>query len=132
MLFANGTVWVRVQQPMTLRDDRSEPQPDLFVTDAEPVGGHPETGLLVVEVSVMSHVLDRVRKSRIYARAGIPEYWLVDVPAQRVKVRTDPGTDGYASVHVAVPGDEVLALAVPGAPSLDVGSLFAAPVPRPR
>ncbi len=123
-----GSALARVQSPITRRTDRSEPEPDILVIAAEPVSGHPETALLAVEVAVTSHAVDRLQKSRIYARAGIPEYWLVDVPGEAVEVRTQPTADGYVLTRTARAGDLVEAIAVPDTPALDVAALFAAAV----
>ncbi|MDQ3629811.1 MAG: Uma2 family endonuclease [Actinomycetota bacterium] len=123
-----GTAIARVQCPITRRDDRSEPEPDLLVIEAEPVAGHPVTALLAIEVAVTSHAVDRLQKARIYARAGIPEYWLVDVPGQAIEVRTEPTPDGYVVTRTVRAGDELTAVAVPDTAGLDVRALFAAPV----
>jgi len=125
-----GTAIARVQSPLTRRDDRSEPEPDLLVVATEPVVGHPETALLAVEVAVTSHAVDRLQKARVYARAGIPEYWVVDVPGQTIEVRSEPTPDGYVLTRTARPGDVVEALAVPDTAALDVRALFAAPTAR--
>ena len=69
---------VRVQMPLTLR--RSEPEPDLAVVraiDEASARRHPTTALLVVEVADSSARYNLEVKARIYARARIPEYWLV-------------------------------------------------------
>ncbi len=120
----------RVQSPLTRRDDLSEPEPDVLVVAAEPVSGHPETALLAIEVAVTSHAVDRLQKARVYARAGIPEYWVVDVPGQAIEIRSEPTPDGYVLTRTARPGDAVTALAVPDTAALDVRALFAVPAPR--
>jgi len=79
---------------------------------------------------VTSHAVDRLLKARIYARAGIPEYWLVNVPGEVVEVRTEPTSDGYVVMRTLRAGDELTALAVPDVGALDVGALFAAPSAR--
>ncbi len=124
---AAGVVDVSVQSPITRPGDRSEPQPDLLVIASEPLEGHPETALLAVEVAVTSHAVDRLQKARIYARAQIPEYWLVDVPGQTVEVRTEPTADGYVQTRIARAGDAIETVAVGATPPLDVAALFAAP-----
>lgn len=124
---AAGVAEVSVQSPITRPGDRSEPQPDLLVIASEPLEGHPETALLAVEVAVTSHAVDRLQKARIYARAQIPEYWLVDVPGETVEVRTEPTADGYVRTRIARAGDAIEAVAVGATPPLDVAALFAAP-----
>jgi Uma2 family endonuclease len=83
---------VRCQLPLTLGDD-SEPEPDFAIVPA-PEGRrrdrHPSTALLVVEVAQSSLRIDRVVKTRLYARAGIAEYWIVDVAREAIEVYRDP------------------------------------------
>jgi Uma2 family endonuclease len=83
----------RSQRAVTLPD--SEPEPDLAVVrgprsryrDHHP--GPDEIGLLV-EVSDSSLRADRAGKARIYARAGIPVYWVVNIPDRKVEVFSQP------------------------------------------
>ena len=83
---------VRPQLPLTLPD--SEPEPDLAVVRADDEAAaerHPRTALLVIEIADSSARHDIVVvKSRIYARAGIPEYWVVLVKERAVEVLLDP------------------------------------------
>src|ERR1700722_5218113 len=72
--------WMQVQDPIEVAWD-CEPEPDLaFASHKPPPGRHLRTALLVVEVAVTSHRLDRGRKSDLYAAADIPNYWLGHVP----------------------------------------------------
>jgi Uma2 family endonuclease len=101
------------------------PEPDLLLTKSEPSPGrHPRTALLVVEVAVTSHKEDRGEKADLYAGAPIPTYWLVDVPARTVEVRTEPGPRGYDHCEIHGTGASVPS-PVEGVPDLDVTSLFA-------
>lgn len=87
-----SNVWVRVQMPLIIDPD-SEPEPDLAVVPGAPtdyVNEHPHTALLVVEVSDTTLPLDRDRKRTIYARAGIPEYWIVNLSDHCLEVYRDP------------------------------------------
>ena len=93
---------VRPQGPLTLGD--SEPEPDLAIVrseDAVSAEEHPRRAVLAVEVATSSLVPDRTVKSRIYARAGILEYWLVDVGGRCVEIRRGPDQDTarYRSVE---------------------------------
>lgn len=74
----------------------SEPEPDVSVldTDALTDDAHPTTAHLAVEVSRSSLRRDLMVKPRIYARAGIPRYWVVDIAAREAVVHTDPFADG--------------------------------------
>jgi Uma2 family endonuclease len=92
---------IRVQLPLAL-DPHSEPQPDVAIVRGgarDYVGQHPTSAALVVEVSDATVEFDRSRKGPAYARAGITEYWIVDIDARVVEVWRDPGPDpeGHAS-----------------------------------
>jgi len=52
-------------------------------------------------------------KTRIYAEVGVPEYWLVDLVARTIEVRTDPGDDTYRQVRLARPGETIRLQAFP-------------------
>jgi Uma2 family endonuclease len=82
---------VRPQVPLTLEND-SEPEPDLAVVRASDrqLGKHPGYAELVIEVAYDSLDKDRGAKAAIYARAGIPEYWIVDVVDVSVEVLREP------------------------------------------
>jgi hypothetical protein len=84
---------VRAQEPITLTD--SEPEPDLAVVRRTPehyAHSHPgpEDVALVVEVADASLARDQSIKKRIYARAGIPIYWVLNLPDRRLEVYSDP------------------------------------------
>ena len=106
---------VRTQAPLAIGDD-SEPEPDVAVVH----GGirdyrdtHPTTALLVVEVADDSLRRDRTVKQRLYARNGIPEYWILALPDARLEVYRDPGDTGYRTVTVYRSGECVAPLARP-------------------
>ena len=94
---------VRVQNPVQL-DDYSEPQPDItvlkprddFYRHAHP---RPEDVLLVIEVSDSTLEYDRKVKMPLYAGAGIPEAWLVNLPEERVEAYSDPAGGEYQTVR---------------------------------
>lgn len=100
---AFGPGWVvRVQDPVAL-DDESEPEPDLVVV---PGGhrdyreGHPTRVVLVVEVAESSLALDLDRdvKSGLYARAQVPEYWIVNLVDRVLEIHRRPIRDDSTSV----------------------------------
>lgn len=104
-----GKVRIRVQNPLRL-DDRAEPEPDLVITRPDvPRNRHPgpTDTLLVIEVADSSLRKDRGQKRRMYARAGIFEYWIVDLNAERIEVHRDPAGSRYRSVRLLGPGDIV-------------------------
>lgn len=90
---------IGVGNPIAL-SDLSEPEPDLAVFP--PVGGyhgqHPSTATLLIEVSSSSLRRDRTVKRRIYAAAGIVEYWIVDLRNDVVVAHRDPADGAYRSV----------------------------------
>ena len=97
---------------------RSEPEPDVALLRPRSdfyEGKDPEADdvLLVIEVADSSVEYDRRRKAPLYARHGIPEYWLVNLVDRHVAVYRDPAPNGYASVHVARSGDKLRPLAFP-------------------
>lgn len=106
--------FVRVQQALALADSR--PEPDLAVvrgTRRSFLTQHPapsEIGLLV-EVANTSLLRDQRDKARIYARASVACYWIVNIDERRVEVHTGPSgpcdSPAYASVEHFVPGQSV-------------------------
>ena len=83
---------VRTRAPLAL-DERSEPEPDVAVVTGsmrDYRDAHPATAVLVVEIADSTLSFDRGRKKALYARAGIPEAWLVDLPADRIAMYREP------------------------------------------
>jgi Uma2 family endonuclease len=120
---ASAKARLRTQLPLEVLPD-SEPEPDLaLLAEKPPPGRHPRTALLVVEVAVSSHEADRGVKAELYATAGVPTYWLVDIPGKGVEVRTDPGPEGYRRCEIYKAGDRVPSPAE-GVAELDVAALL--------
>ena len=84
----------------------SMPEPDVAVVSAGP-WGTPRDTLLVIEVSHTSLRKDRRVKTSIYAEAGFPEYWIVDLAGRCVEVYTQP-RDGVYAQMVTIGDDGVL------------------------
>lgn len=110
--------YVDEQEPVTLAD--SEPEPDVKVVrgrSGDYLDRHPsaEDVALVVEVADTTIPRDREVKARVYARAGIPVYWLVDLNAGRVEVRTSPEGDEYRMVTVLSRAEQLPLLVGSGA-----------------
>jgi Uma2 family endonuclease len=104
-----------VQNPLRL-GDRSEPEPDLVILQPDtPEDRHPgpADAFLVIEVADTSLRTDRGRKRTMYARAGIPEYWIVDLQHDRIEVYRDPVRSRYQSVWLASRGETVTPLFAP-------------------
>lgn len=118
---AFGAGWdVRTQGPIAL-DPRSEPEPDVSVVRGSPRdyrNAHPTSPVLVVEVALASLGLDRTRKCRAFARAGVPEYWIVNLVDRVLEVHREPvrledprRRWGYRSVQALGPDNAVSPLA---------------------
>ncbi|HEU5407786.1 MAG TPA: Uma2 family endonuclease [Nitrospira sp.] len=110
--------WIRIQLPLIVDPD-SEPEPDLAVVPGSPrdyVHDHPRTALLVVEVADSTIAKDRTYKTKIYARAGIQEYWIVNLAEHCLEVYRDPvAAPGPASLYRSsqklTPSDSIAPLA---------------------
>jgi Uma2 family endonuclease len=115
---------IRVASALTT--DRSEPEPDVMVIEPNaPRPYHPGTAALMIEVAVSSQRRDLRVKPPIYARAGIPRYWVIDLDGRRAVVHEQPDADGYAHVEIVGP-DGVLVADHIGLPDLPVAELLAA------
>ena len=113
---------VRSQFPIAL-DDVSEPEPDIAVVRGrieDYLHGHPSSPVLVVEVADSSLARDRRHKGGLYARAGVTDYWIVNLvdrvlEVYRDPVRTPSGRWRYRHVRVLKPSATVVPLAAPRA-----------------
>lgn len=104
---------VRTHSPFAATDD-SEPEPDLAVVPDEDYSTrHPSTAFLIVEVADSSRAKDLGPKARLYATAGIPEYWLVDLVDDVVLVHLRPEGGRYASVEAHRAGEVLKPTALP-------------------
>jgi len=89
---------VRVQLPLAIDPD-SEPEPDLAVVPGSPrdyKDAHPRTAVLVVEVADATLAFDRERRARLYARAGIQDYWVLNLVERQLEVHRTPTTSGQS------------------------------------
>ena len=116
-----------VQGSMRL-SDLSEPEPDLLLLrppdDVYRTRlARSEDVLLLIEVAQSSTRFDREIKRPLYAAAGIPEVWLIDLHVQAVEVSTDPSADGYRQVRTVVSHERLSPRAFPDL-SLPLGELF--------
>jgi Uma2 family endonuclease len=84
----------------------------------------PEDIWLAIEVADASLAYHRGRKGKLYARSGIAEYWLLDVPGRALEIRLQPGEDGYGVVRRAAAGERVAPAALPDCP-IDWSAVFA-------
>lgn len=101
----------------------SEPQPDLIVLNQPSnllasSNPRPEDLRLVVEVADSSLYFDLTRKAALYARAGIGDYWVLDVAGHRLYVHREPVDGRYESVTEYSANESVAPLAAPQSPFL--------------
>jgi Uma2 family endonuclease len=114
---------VRVQLPFAAGDD-SMPEPDLAVVATAQFGEpHPDRAFLIIEVAESSLEEDRTDKAELYATAGVPEYWVVNIPDRSIEVHTEPSRGAYARVTPYRMGQKAAPVAFPDV-LVDVGELF--------
>jgi hypothetical protein len=116
-LQAAGKVLLSVQDPVRL-GEHSEPQPDLMLLRPRPdfyASSHPgpQDVLLLVEVAETSATYDREGKLPLYARAGIPEVWLIDLSEEQIEIYRHPFPQGYQEVQHVRRGERVAPSALP-------------------
>jgi len=115
---------VDMQLPVAL-DEESEPEPDVTVTADDPrdfLPSHPARPALVVEVAEASLALDREEKGSLYARARVPEYWILNLRDRVLEVYREPHPDpssphgwAYRSRQSLAAGEHVTPSAAPSA-----------------
>ena len=119
-----AVVWIQGSARVALR---SVPQPDLALLRprsyrrANPT---PEDILLVVEVADSSLRYERIRKQRLYAIAGIPEYWVASVKGEWVEVYRSPDGESYRDVRRVPSGGVIAPLSFPDV-VIPVAEIFA-------
>jgi Uma2 family endonuclease len=130
---AFGPGWyVRTQGPIGLDED-SEPEPDVAVVPGGPDDysrGHPSRPALTVEVAESSLGVDRQHKGSLYARAGLSDYWVLNLVDRVLEVYREPAPDSaapfgwrYARSEVFSASARVTPLAAPGS-SIPVSHLL--------
>lgn len=119
-----GDLFVLTEAPIDVAPEdnpTNEPEPDAIVLKhglrslAPGRNPRPEDLHLVVEVADTTLRFDRTVKARLYARAGIAEYWVLDLKRRRLIVHRDPERGVYASVLAFGPEEPVSPLAAPQA-----------------
>lgn len=96
------------------------PEPDVAVvpgSDRDYISAHPTSALLVVEVADASLQQDRITKAAIYAAAGVPDYWIVNLRNGTVEVmrNPDPAQARYHEARTIRTGERLVLAAIPGA-----------------
>ena len=106
-----------VQSPLHL-DDESVPEPDLVLLRPRADryrGRHPgvQDVFVLVEVSDTTLVFDRTRKIPMYARAGIPEVWVINLVDRVIETWSDPADGAYRQQQTYKPGETIAPKAFP-------------------
>ncbi len=107
-LHQSPTRYLRTRMPLYLSED-SMPEPEIALVDGDPrdyTEEHPRTAILVAEVSVASPKWHRTYRANLYASAGIPEYWIVNLHERLLEVHRNPAASpsqpfghGYRSIQ---------------------------------
>ena len=130
-----GDLFARPQLPIVVpgeEGETTEPEPDLAVT-REPATAYtennpgPQDVSLVVEVADSSLNFDLNTKALLYARVGIPEYWVMDINGRRLHRHRQPTHSGYLELVVLSEAESVSPLS--RSETVCVGDLL--PAPRP-
>ena len=101
------------QCPLDVLSPLSLPEPDIAIAPDPGWDSYPVQAVLVIEVSVTSRAVDLGRKAAIYAAAGIPEYWVLDLTDRRLVVHRDPIEGRYTDIAPLTDVDEVTARRLP-------------------
>jgi Uma2 family endonuclease len=113
---------ISVQNPVRL-NEHTELQPDLAVIrprDYRESLPEPDDVLLLIEVSDTTLAYDRGVKLPLYARAGVGEVWIVNLPVETIERYTGPSADGYRHADQKGRGQTLESTALPGLlPSVD-------------
>ena len=123
---------IRVQLPMDV-NEISQPEPDIAVVEGKArdyLNHHPMTALLIVEVSDTTLDYDRETKSSLYAKAGIEDYWIVNLADRQLEVYRCPASManrpfgfGYKQINYYTDEDSISPLAPPES-SIDVADFL--------
>lgn len=115
---------VSTQCPLSIKEI-SETEPDVAViagSEDDYIEKHPTTAALIVEISESPSDYDRTEKASIYAKANVPDYWIVNLKERRLEVRRHPKKDysqpfgyGYAELTIYTQREFVSPLAKPRA-----------------
>ena len=116
-------------------DDGTLLEPDMMILRyqddfyADKVPG-PEDTLLVIEVSFSTLRLDRTRKLDLYARAGVPEYWILNAIDTVIETHSVPINGRYTQSHIYHPGETISPAAFPEL-AFNVSEIMVPPSERP-
>lgn len=122
--------WITSAQDLVQITEYSEPQPDLMLLHPDPgfyTRRHPEPHdvFLLIEVADSTLFTDREEKLPIYAKAGIPEVWIVNLPERLVEVYRQPAGGAYREMAKVRPGESLTPAAFPDT-TIDTATLLTA------
>jgi len=121
-----GRASVYQEAPHAAEEIDSEPEPDVMVCsnpDRKAYGTTRTKALLLIEVAESSLEYDRGEKGALYAEAGVPEYWVLNLVDREVEVFRDPGEGRYRSHFRARGADRVSPQPWPDV-EIEVSALF--------
>ena len=106
---------LKVYSPVSTKlDDHNLPEPDLVIATIERDAlVSAQSVRVAVEVSATSLDFDLGKKAQLYAGAGVPEYWVVDVNGQKIIQMTAPIDGAYSNVSETRFGDRITSVTIP-------------------
>lgn len=118
-----GALFARIQMPIDVAEDENEtnePEPDTAVirkSAEEYMSGNPPASdvLLAIEVADTSLRFDLITKAALYARARIPEYWVLDLNGRRIVAHRKPNAGRYTETLEFLPSETLAPLCRPDA-----------------
>lgn len=110
-------VFMSIQDPIHI-DDFSEPEPDLAIVQGKPLDyidhhPYPEQVKLIVEIADATLKQDCEIKDKLYAQAGIEDYWVLDVRHRHLHLFRDPTATGYTRHTILKEPNTIAPLAFP-------------------
>jgi Uma2 family endonuclease len=105
---------IRVGSPLLIGN--SEPIPDVAIVAGSPNDyweKHPTTALLIIEISKTTLEFDREKKLPLYARAGVPECWILNLQERVLEVYREPSGTRYKAVRYYTPDETIRPLFAP-------------------
>jgi Uma2 family endonuclease len=115
-LEALGSPLLPQSEPTVSMPPVNAPEPDIVVTSAPKGEGYTplESVALAIEISDSTATFDLGTKANLYSREGIPEYWVLEIPAATLHQFWSPSRHGYRKSRSVALGDRVESLTIPG------------------
>lgn len=103
---------LNVQVPLDIGSDITLPEPDIAIAPVAGRDRYASGAILVIETGVTSVRYDLGRKAEIYASAGVPDYWVLDIERQALVVHREPVDGRYTEIRTLGEGETVTAAAL--------------------